>query len=220
MPQKIFLYPASKFKLMINNPIKYTSDVAFTPAVKKLQEKNNSRRNYARMEQSRGWQSQITPQLEHFLQIMDSFYFSTANSQGQPYVQHRGGPKGFLKVLDHKTLAFADFAGNQQFITTGNLSENNKAYIFLMDYPNRRRIKIWGTAKIISNDEKLLASLSDPSYQARPERAILFTVSAWDSNCPQHIKQRFTKEDIQEITKPLYKKIETLEAIIKKHQIN
>jgi len=202
------------------NPIIYTSDVAFTPAVKKIQEINNSRRNYARMEQSRGWQSEITSQLEHFLQIMDSFYFSTANGQGQPYVQHRGGPKGFLKVLDHKTLAFADFAGNQQFITAGNLSENNKAYIFLMDYPNRRRIKIWGTAKLISNDQKLLDSLSDPSYQARPERAILFTVSAWDSNCPQHIKQRFTKEDIEDITAPLYQKIEALESIIEQHRIN
>jgi len=202
------------------NPIIYTSDVAFTPAVKKIQEINNSRRNYARMEQSRGWQSEITSQLEHFLQIMDSFYFSTANGEGQPYVQHRGGPKGFLKVLDHKTLAFADFAGNQQFITAGNLSENNKAYIFLMDYPNRRRIKIWGTAKLISNDQKLLDSLSDPSYQARPERAILFTVSAWDSNCPQHIKQRFTKEDIKDITAPLYQKIEALESIIEQHRIN
>jgi len=206
--------------VMKNNPLKYTSDIAFTPAVKKIQESNNSRRSYARMEQSSGWQSQITPQLEHFLQIMDSFYLSTANSQGQPYVQHRGGPKGFLKVLDHKTLAFADFAGNQQFITSGNLSENNKAYIFLMDYPNRRRIKIWGTAKVISDDDKLLESLSDPSYQAKPERAIIFTVTAWDTNCPQHIKQRYTKEDIEDITEPLHKKIEALESIIKKHQIN
>lgn len=202
---------------MNTNRLIYTSDVAFTPAVKKIQETNNSRRSYAKMEESHGWQSQITPKLENFLQIMDSFYFSTANSDGQPYVQHRGGPKGFLKVLDHKTLAFADYAGNQQFITTGNLSENNKAYIFLMDYPNRRRIKIWGTAEVISNDQKLLESLSDPSYQARTERAIVFTVNAWDTNCPQHIKQRFTQEEIQDITAPLHKKIEELEAVIKQN---
>ena len=202
---------------MNNNQMIYTSDVAFTPAVKKIQETNNSRRSYAKMEASHGWQSQITPQLENFLQIMDSFYFSTANSDGQPYVQHRGGPMGFLKVLDHKTLAFADYAGNKQFITTGNLSENNKAYIFLMDYPNKRRIKIWGTAEVILDDPKLMESLSDASYQAQTERAIVFTVNAWDTNCPQHIKQRFTQEDIQEITAPLHKKIEELEAVIKQN---
>ncbi len=191
--------------------MKYTSDIAFTPAVKALQEKYRSRSGYARMEQSGGWQSQITPQLEHFLSSMDSFYFGTANDEGQPYIQHRGGPKGFLKVLDHKRLAFADFSGNRQYISTGNLNENNKAFIFLMDYPNQSRIKIWGTSEVIFDDKELLESLSDPSYGARLERAIIFTVEAWDVNCPQHIQQRFTVEDIDKLTAPLHKKIKELE---------
>ncbi len=203
---------------MKNIALKYTSDIAFTASVKAIQEKYHSRGSYARMEQRGGWNSEITPQLENFLHIMDSFYFSTANSDGQPYVQHRGGPRGFLKVLDHKTLAFADFSGNRQYISTGNLSENNKAFIFLMDYPNKRRIKIWGKAKVIFDDKEFLSSLSDPSYNAHVERAIIFTVEAWDTNCPQHIKQRFTQEDILEITEPLNKRIMELEETIKKMQ--
>lgn len=203
---------------MKNKNFKYTSDIAFSPSVKAIQEKYHSRSSYARMEQIGGWKSEISSQLENFLNIMDSFYFSTANSDGQPYVQHRGGPRGFLKVLDHKTLAFADFAGNRQYISTGNLSENNKAFIFLMDYPNKRRIKIWGKAKVIFDDKVLLSSLSDSSYNAHVERAIIFTVEAWDTNCPQHIKQRFTQEDILEITEPLNKRILELEETIKKMQ--
>jgi predicted pyridoxine 5'-phosphate oxidase superfamily flavin-nucleotide-binding protein len=171
------------------------------------------------MEETRGWQSEVTPVLEQFLSTMDSFYMGTSNSKGQPYIQHRGGPKGFLKVLDNKTIAFADFTGNKQYISAGNLSENNKAFIFLMDYPNKTRIKIWGTAEVVYDDKELLASLSDSSYRARPERAIIFTVTAWDVNCPQHIKQRFTSEDVDAITLPLNKKIEELEAIITKQNI-
>ncbi len=204
---------------MENNELKYTSDIAFTPSVKALQEKYHSRHSYARMEETRGWQSEVTPVLEQFLSTMDSFYMGTSNSKGQPYIQHRGGPKGFLKVLDNKTIAFADFTGNKQYISAGNLSENNKAFIFLMDYPNKTRIKIWGTAEVVYDDKELLASLSDSSYRARPERAIIFTVTAWDVNCPQHIKQRFTSEDVDAITLPLNKKIEELEAIITKQNI-
>jgi len=204
---------------MNNNELKYTSDVAFTPAVKALQEKYHSRHSYARMEETRGWQSEVTPVLAQFLNTMDSFYMGTSNSQGQPYIQHRGGPKGFLKVLDHKRLAFADFAGNKQFISAGNLDENNKAFIFLMDYPNKTRIKIWGTAEVVYDDKELLESITDKSYRARPERAIIFTVTAWDVNCPQHIKQRFTQEDVTAITEPLYNKIEELEAIIEANNI-
>lgn len=200
--------------------LKYTSDIAFTPSVKTIQKKYHSRSTYARMEESGGWQSEITPQLENFLSLMDSFYFSTTNDSKQPYTQHRGGPKGFLKVLDNKTLAFADFSGNRQYITAGNLSENNKAFIFLMDYPNKTRIKIWGTAKVVENDKELLQSLSDDSYKARLERAIVFTVEAWDVNCRQHIQQRFTEEDIKKITNSLDKKIVELEDLIKKHKIN
>ena len=127
--------------------MKHTSDIAFTPAVKEIQEKKHSRRGYSRMEESGGWQSEVTPQLENFLSTIDSFYFSTSNAEGQPYTQHRGGPKGFLKPIDNKTLAFSDFSGNRQYISVGNLSENNKAFIFMMDYPSKTRIKIWGTAK-------------------------------------------------------------------------
>lgn len=192
--------------------MKYTSDIAFTPAVKDLQEKYLSRKGYERMEQSGGWQTMITPDIESFISRVDSFYLATSNSEGQPYIQHRGGPEGFLKVIDHKRLAFADFRGNKQYISSGNLSENNKAFIFLMDYPNRTRIKIWGTAEVIYDDSDLIESLGDPSYNAKLERAVMFTVEAWDVNCPQHIKQRFTSEDIKEITQPLLDKIKALEA--------
>ena len=196
---------------MKNEKLKYTSDIAFTPAVKELQKKYNSRNSYARMEVNGGWQSEITPQLKQFLNGLDSFYLGTSNTDGQPYIQHRGGPKGFLKVLDKKRLVFADYSGNKQYISTGNLSENNKGFIFLMDYPNRTRIKIWGTINVIFDDKELLDSLSDSSYRARLERAMIFTVDAWDANCPQHIKQRFTSEDIDKITKPLLSKIKELE---------
>lgn len=198
---------------------KYTSDIAFTPSVKAIQEKYHSRNSYANMEKNGGWQSEITDQLTQFLNTMDSFYLSTSNASGQPYTQHRGGPKGFLKTLDHKNLAFADFTGNRQFITTGNLSENNKAFIFLMDYPSKTRIKIWGTAKVVEDDKELLESLSDPSYKARLEKVIVFTVEAWDANCPQHIKQRFTQENIKSITDPLNERILELETIIKSNNI-
>jgi len=202
---------------MKTNQPKYTSDIAFTTSVKAIQEKFHSRSSYARMEESGGWQSDVTPQLTQFLSTMDSFYLSTSNASGQPYTQHRGGPKGFLKTIDNKTLAFADFSGNKQYITAGNLSENNKSFIFLMDYPRKTRIKIWGTAKVIEDDKKLLESLSDLSYRARLERVIVFTVEAWDVNCRQHIQQRFTEEDIKLITEPLNKKIVELEANINKH---
>jgi len=152
--------------------------------------------------------------------MMDSFYLSTSNTSGQPYTQHRGGPNGFLKVIDNRTLAFADFSGNRQYITAGNLSENNKAFIFLMDYPSKTRIKIWGTAKVVEDDKELLESLSDSTYKAKLERAIVFTVKAWDVNCRQHIQQRFTEEDIDKITAPLDERILELEALIKKHKIN
>lgn len=199
---------------MKRNKLKYTSDIAFTPSVKVIQEKFHSRSSYARMEQSGGWQSGVTEELTQFLNNMDSFYLSTSNASGQPYTQHRGGPKGFLKTIDNKTLAFADFSGNRQYITAGNLSENDKAFIFLMDYPNKTRIKIWGTAKVVVDDKELLESLSDPSYKARLERVIVFTVEAWDMNCRQHIQQRFTEEDIKSFTEPLNKKIVELETII------
>jgi predicted pyridoxine 5'-phosphate oxidase superfamily flavin-nucleotide-binding protein len=190
---------------------KYTSDIAFTTTVKEFQEKFNSRKSYERMEQFGGWQSEVTPELKYFLSTIDSFYLGTSNAEGQPYIQHRGGPKGFLKILDNKRLIIADYAGNKQFISIGNLKENNKGFIFLMDYPNRTRIKIWVTINVIFDDKELLDSLADPLYKARVERAMVFTIDAWDANCTQHIKQRFTSEDIDEITKPLRNKIKELE---------
>ena len=125
----------------------------------------------------------------------DTFFLATVNSAGQPYAQHRGGPPGFLKVLDDHTLGFADYGGNQQYISVGNLADNPKAFIFLMDFVNRRRIKIWGRAEVVEDDADLLSRLSDPDYSGRPERAFLFHVEAWDSNCPQHITPRFTEEE-------------------------
>ena len=189
----------------------YTSDVAFTDAVKAIQESKGSRRGYAKMEEKGGWQDTITEDLAQFIGERDSFYLGTASADGQPYIQHRGGKPGFLKVLDGKTLAFADFRGNRQYITAGNLSENDKAYIFLMDYPNRRRIKIWGHAKVV-DDPELMERLSDADYGAVPEQAVVFEVTAWDVNCPQHITPRFTEAEVGEIVAPLKRRIEELES--------
>ncbi|HXH44517.1 MAG TPA: pyridoxamine 5'-phosphate oxidase family protein [Bradyrhizobium sp.] len=173
----------------------YASDVAFSPAVKVIQARKGSREAYARSEQ-RGWRTEVDDNLAAFLADANSFYFATAAADGQPYIQHRGGPKGFLKVLDKQTLAFADYAGNQQFITQGNLSENPKAYIFVMDYAHRRRVKIWSEARVVEDDEALTTSLMPKGYRARPEQVILFKIAAWDTNCPQHIPQKFDAGDV------------------------
>ena len=188
------------------------SDIAFTPAVKAMQEKLGSRAGYARMEEKGGWKDSVTPDLAGFLAARDSFYLGTASAEGQPYIQHRGGPKGFLQVIDEKTLAFADFSGNRQYISLGNLTENDKAYIFLMDYANRRRVKIWGHARFVNDDPFLLDRLTDAAYKGRPERAVVFTIEAWDVNCPQHITPRFTEEDLAPGIGKLKARIEELEA--------
>ena len=170
-----------------------SSDVAFTPAVKAIQTRKGSREAYA----AHGdWRTEIDENLAAFLGEATSFYFATASAEGQPYIQHRGGPKGFIKVLDKNTLAFADYAGNRQFITQGNLSENSKAYIFVMDYAHRRRVKLWGEAEIVEDDPALLQALMPKDYRARPEQVILFRISAWDTNCPQHIPQKFDAADV------------------------
>ncbi|MDD1531038.1 pyridoxamine 5'-phosphate oxidase [Bradyrhizobium sp. WBOS7] len=173
----------------------YASDVAFSPAVKSIQTRKGSREGYAHAEQ-RGWRTEVDENFAAFLADAGSFYFATASADGQPYIQHRGGPKGFLKVLDKQTLAFADYAGNRQYITQGNLSENPKAYIFVMDYAHRRRVKIWGEAHVVEDDEALTASLMPKGYRARPEQVILFKIAAWDTNCPQHIPQKFDAADV------------------------
>ncbi len=190
------------------------SDVAFTPAVKAAQEQRGSRRGYARMEEKGGWSDRISPELEEFLAARDSFYFGTASADGRPYIQHRGGHHGFLRVVDERTLAFADYSGNKQYISVGNLSENDQAFIFLMDYPNRRRVKVWGRAEMVEDDPELLTSLLDPDYGARPERAIVFHVEAWDVNCPQHIRPRFTEEEIRPEIERLERRIRELESAL------
>jgi len=176
--------------------VHFSSDVAFTPTVKAIQTRKGSRRAYANMEQRGSWQTEITPDLAAFIAEMTSAYLSTANKDGQPYIQHRGGPRGFLRVLDEKTIAFADFSGNRQYVTLGNLQDNAKAFLFLMDYAHQRRVKIWGTAKVIEGDDALLQSMMPEKYQAHGEQVILFTVSAWDANCPKHIPQRFEAADV------------------------
>jgi uncharacterized protein len=173
-----------------------SSDVAFTPAVKAIQARKGSRDAYADVEQRGGWRTEIDADLAARLAKANSVFFATASADGQPYIQHRGGPKGFVKILDKNTLAFADYSGNRQYITQGNLSENAKAYIFVMDYAHRRRVKIWGEARVVDDDPALLKSLMPAGYKARPEQVILFRISAWDTNCPQHIPQKFDAADV------------------------
>jgi uncharacterized protein len=192
----------------------YSSDVAFTPSVKAAQTIRGSRAAYARVEANGAWETRITPDLAAFIAAQTSVFLATANNEGQPYIQHRGGAPGFLRVLDDRTIAFADFAGNRQYITLGNLADNPKAHLFLIDYASRRRIKIWGEARIVENDPPLMADLMPKGYKARPERVILFTVSAWDANCPQHIPQRIEAADVRAALLERDRRIEALEAQI------
>lgn len=192
----------------------YPSDIAFTPTVKAIQARHGSRDAYARMESERGWETRIMPDVAGFIEQQTSVFFATANEEGQPYIQHRGGPAGFLRVLDDHTIAFADFAGNRQYITLGNLADNPKAYLFLIDYARRRRIKLWGNARVVEDDPELLARLMPQGYKARGERVIVMTVSAWDMNCPQHIPQRFEAADVAAALAEKDRRIETLEAEI------
>jgi predicted pyridoxine 5'-phosphate oxidase superfamily flavin-nucleotide-binding protein len=194
----------------------YSSDVAFTPTVKAIQARKGSRRGYAHQEEKGAWPTTIPPDLKAFIEAQTSVFLATANRDGQPYIQHRGGPAGFLRVLDETTIAFVDFAGNRQYITTGNLLDNPKAYLFLIDYTYRRRIKIWGTARIVEADEALLAKLMPETYKARPEQVVIFTVAAWDSNCPQHIPQRFEAADVAAALAERDQRIAALEAEIQR----
>jgi uncharacterized protein len=190
----------------------YSSDVAFTPAVKAIQTRKGSRDAFAHVEQNGGWRTEIDENLTAFLAAQDSMFLATATADGQPYIQHRGGPKGFIKVLDKNTLAFADYRGNRQYITQGNLSENPKANIFVMDYAHRRRVKIWGEARMVDDDPALLKSLMPKGYKARPEQVIVFKVSAWDTNCPQHIPQKFDAADVAAALASREARIAELEA--------
>jgi uncharacterized protein len=174
----------------------FSSDVAFTSTVKALQTRKGSRAAYRRMEEKGSWHTQITSDLKAFIEAQVSVFLATVNAEGQPYIQHRGGPAGFLRVLDDHTIAFVDYAGNRQYITQGNLSDNAKAHLFLIDYARRKRVKIWGEARVVDGNEKLVGALMPEDYRARPEQVILFRVSAWDANCPQHIPQRFKAADV------------------------
>lgn len=176
--------------------LRYPSDVAFTPTVKAIQERLGSRELYARVERDHAWGVALTPEIQAFIGEQTSVFLGTANTEGQPYIQHRGGPAGFLHVVDEHTIAFADFIGNQQYITLGNLADNPKAHLFVIDYARRRRVKIWGRARVVE-DPALLAELMPEGYKARAERVIVFTVNAWDMNCPQHIPRRFEAADVK-----------------------
>lgn len=190
----------------------FTSDIAFTESVKAEQTKRGSRSGYQKAIEKQDWQNTVSDDLTAFIAERDSFYFATASMGGQPYIQHRGGPKGFLKVIDEHTLAFADFSGNRQYISIGNLAENDRAYIFLMDYANRRRVKIWGQARVVEDDPGLLSKLVEPGYKARPERVFLFKIEAWDINCPQHIVPRHDEETIRLATAKLGEQVALLQA--------
>ncbi len=209
-PKMLIFYPpittmASKF-----------ADIAFTPAVKAAQTQRGSRETYERYTAKAPANDTITPELAEFIAHIDGGYLGTVSSNGYPYIQFRGGPPGFLKVLDDKTIGFADFSGNVQYITVGNLSENNKAFLFLMDYRHRRRFKLWGHARYVEDDPELIEQLRVPDYPAKIERAVVFTLEAFSQNCPQHIPVHYSEAELQvEIdaaTAPLQAKIADLEA--------
>ncbi|MCA8985567.1 MAG: pyridoxamine 5'-phosphate oxidase family protein [Planctomycetaceae bacterium] len=197
---------------------RFASDVAFTPSVKAIQTQKGSRTSYARMEQRGSWETTVTPDLAAFLSELDMFYLGTANAENQPYIQYRGGSPGFLRVVDEKTLGFADFSGNRQYITLGNLAENPKAFLFLMDYTRSRRVKLWGRARVVEGDPDLLDRLRDPAYPGKVERAILFEIEAWDVNCPQHIHKRFSQRQVSQVIEQLQGRIAELEAEVRQLQ--
>jgi predicted pyridoxine 5'-phosphate oxidase superfamily flavin-nucleotide-binding protein len=190
-----------------------SSDVAFSPAVKQIQAERGSRGAYGRLEQQGGFHTAVDERLRAFLAEIDTAFLATASADGQPYVQHRGGPKGFIRVLDEATLGFVDFSGNRQYITMGNLSENDRVCLFLIDYAQRRRVKVWGRARVVPVSDELLARLALPAdYRARPEQVVLIDVSAWDGNCPQHIPQKVNVADVAPVVERLEARIAALEA--------
>ena len=187
------------------------SSLVFTPAAQAAQAERGSAKAYAqRIEE--GFPDSVTPELAAFIAQMDTAFLGTANAQGAPYIQHRGGPKGFIKIIDARTLGFADYRGNRQYITLANLSENDRAYLFLLDPARKQRIKMWGRARVVENDPALVETLFDKGYKAKPERAILFTIDAWDVNCSQHIVTRFTEAELEGAFDKIQMKIAELEA--------
>jgi predicted pyridoxine 5'-phosphate oxidase superfamily flavin-nucleotide-binding protein len=198
--------------------LRYSTEIAFTPTVKGVQARKGSRHAYGRLEERGGWCTRITPDLSEFIAAQTSVFLATANREGQPYIQHRGGPPGFLRVLDAQTIGFADFAGNRQYITQGNLADNPRAHLFLIDYAQRRRVKIWGEARVVEDDAGLMAKLMPEGYKARAEQAILFVVLAWDANCPQHIPRRFEAAEVAAELAQRDQRIAALEAELRRLQ--
>ncbi len=188
------------------------SDVAFTPSVKAAQRRLGSRDAYAKMEQGGGWETDLTPDLAAFIGEQTSIFLATASAEGQPYIQHRGGPKGFLRVLGDRTLAFADLRGNRQYVSIGNLAENPRVQLFLIDYEHQRRVKIWGVARVVEDDPELVKKLLAPGQKGRAERAFVIDVTAWDVNCPQHIPRRFEAADVEAALAARDRRIADLEA--------
>jgi uncharacterized protein len=188
------------------------SDIAFSAAVKKVQSARGSRAAYARIEESGGFETAVTDDLRGFLRQIDTAFLATASADGQPYVQHRGGPKGFIRALDDRTLAFIDFVGNRQYVSTGNLSENDRVCLFLIDYARRQRVKVWGTARTVPATDELIAALAEPGHRMRPEQVVLVSVSAWDGNCPQHIPQKLDAVEVHATVRKLQARIAELEA--------
>ena len=190
------------------------SDIAFTPTVRELQTRMGSRKNYAALDRSSDRRDRLTDKEIAFIAARDSFYQATVSETGWPYVQFRGGPAGFLKVCDDKTLAYADFRGNVQYISVGNLLTNERISIILMDYPNQRRLKLLGRVRLVqaSEDPQLMQELHHPDYTATVERAFVITIEGYDWNCPQHITPRFTEAEVTAAVAPLHERIRTLEA--------
>lgn len=188
------------------------SDIFFTPSVKSVQSRRGSRAAYARKEQSGGFHTAITPELAAWLSARDSCYLATANAIGQPYIQHRGGPAGFIRVIDEHMLAFADYRGNRQYISSGNLAENDRAMLFFTDYETRSRIKIWGRARVVENDPELVAQLMPDGNKATVEQVIIFQVEVWDANCPKHIPQMVKASEVAPIIAELRQRVAELEA--------
>src|SRR3954462_7247126 len=187
------------------------SDIVFPPAARRAQAEHSSARLYAKRI-AEGFPDRISPELAGFIAGLDTAFLATVSAAGAPYIQHRGGPKGFIKVIDDRTLGFADFAGNRQYITISNLEGNDRAYLFLLDFANRRRVKVWGRARVVENDPALMEKLVDPGYRARPERAILFKIEAWDVNCSQHITARYTEDEVAAAVSGLRDRIVALET--------
>jgi hypothetical protein len=186
-------------------------DIVFTPAARRAQAERGSATGYAR-KKDEGFPDRVTPELAAFIAEQDTAFLGTASADGAPYIQHRGGPKGFIKVVDEKTLGFADYRGNRQYITLGNLSENDRAFLFLIDFSRRQRIKLWGRARVVEDDDALIQKLFDQGYKTRPERVILFTIEAWNANCSQHITARLSAPEIEQLFASIQERIGVLQA--------